>query len=139
MSMLGFRNAIKRYMKVERSRLKTKFMAGKDECPVHVEPDQWKKLKAYWRTELQQAKAAKMATARAHVKNYSSTGRKGKAGKEAALVSSVASKACFISYMVRWNLESHEYFSCCLTCDGIVCLSCKYRPKKRACPALKLQ
>jgi hypothetical protein len=38
-------------------------------------------------TDLQQLKAVKMATARKHVKNYSSMGRKGRDGREAQLVS----------------------------------------------------
>jgi hypothetical protein len=44
-------------------------------------------LKAYWTSDLQQEKAAKMATARRQVKNYSSVGRKGRDRKEVQLVS----------------------------------------------------
>jgi hypothetical protein len=87
LSMLRFRNAIKRFLKAERGRLKSKFLAGQTECPVYVQLDQWKRLKKYWATENQVAKAARMATARKQVKNFSSVDRKGKAGKEAVLVS----------------------------------------------------
>jgi hypothetical protein len=34
----GFRNAIKRYLKLERSHLKVKFLNGQTDCPLHVEP-----------------------------------------------------------------------------------------------------
>ena len=87
LSMIGFRNAIKKYLKTERSRLKAHFVGGDDTCPVHVNPDQWKRLQAYWGTDKQLKKAATMAHARRQVKNYSSVGRKGRAGKEASLVS----------------------------------------------------
>jgi hypothetical protein len=87
LSAIGFRNAIKRFLKTERSRLKARFLAGNDICPPHVQPKSWERLKAYWMTDLQQLKAVKMATARKHVKNYSSMGRKGRDGREAQLVS----------------------------------------------------
>jgi hypothetical protein len=44
-------------------------------------------LKAYWATSSQVEKAEKMAIAKKQVKNMSGVGRKGKAGKEALLVS----------------------------------------------------
>ena len=88
LSVLGFRNAIKRYLKTERSRLKTHLMTeGPDVVPVHVFPDQWQRLIKYWGTEKQVKKAETMSLARKLVKNFSSVGRKGRAGKEAALVS----------------------------------------------------
>jgi hypothetical protein len=40
LSMVGFRNAIKRFLKTERSRLKARYMAGQTECPVNVQPHQ---------------------------------------------------------------------------------------------------
>jgi hypothetical protein len=47
LSLQGFRNAIKRFLKIERSRLKTHFLAGNENCPAHVQPKSWEKLKAY--------------------------------------------------------------------------------------------
>ena len=45
LSTLGFRNAIKRYLKTEWSRLKAHFLLnGEHECPSHVNPDQWERL-----------------------------------------------------------------------------------------------
>ena len=35
----GFRNAMKRFMKTEHFRLKTKYREGHRECPVHIEED----------------------------------------------------------------------------------------------------
>jgi hypothetical protein len=43
--MVRFRNAIKRFMKTERSRLKARYMAGQTECFVNVQPNQWECLK----------------------------------------------------------------------------------------------
>jgi hypothetical protein len=83
---IGFRNAIKRFLKTDRSRLKSRYLAGNDQCPPHVQPWSWESLKAYWMTDLQQEKVAKMANARKQVKNYSSVGRKGRDGLEAQLV-----------------------------------------------------
>jgi hypothetical protein len=74
LSTTGFRNAIKRFLKTERSHLKARFLARNNICPPHVQPKSWEKLKAYWMTDLQQQKAVKMASARRHMKNYSSVG-----------------------------------------------------------------
>jgi hypothetical protein len=38
LSLQGFRNAIKHFLKMEHLRLKTRFLAGKDVCPPHVQP-----------------------------------------------------------------------------------------------------
>ena len=37
LSMRGFKDAVKRFMKIERSWLKGKFLAGKIECPLHIQ------------------------------------------------------------------------------------------------------
>jgi hypothetical protein len=47
LSMLGFHNTIKRYLKAERGRLKAKYLSGQTACPMHIQPKQWKTLKAY--------------------------------------------------------------------------------------------
>ena len=47
LSTIGFRNAIKKYLKTERSRLKAHYLLGDETCPVHVNPDQWQRLKDY--------------------------------------------------------------------------------------------
>jgi hypothetical protein len=62
LSMQGFYNAIKRFLKTERFQLKTRFLAGKDNCPTHVKPKSWERLKAYWTTNLQKEKAARWPT-----------------------------------------------------------------------------
>ena len=87
LSMIRFRNAIKRYLKTERSRLKAHYLLGDETCPVHVNLDQWERLKEYWSTEKHLKRSATMVEARRKVKNYSSVGRKGKAGHESSLVS----------------------------------------------------
>ena len=88
LSVLGFRNAIKRYLKREWSRLKTHLATeGPEVVPTHVLPNKWKRLIKYWGTEKQVKKAETMSLARRSVKNMSSVGRRGQAGKEAALVS----------------------------------------------------
>jgi hypothetical protein len=40
----GFRNAIKRFMKTERSRLKARYMGGDTTYPIHLDPRQWDRL-----------------------------------------------------------------------------------------------
>ena len=88
LSELGFYNAIKRYLKTERSRLKTHLATkGLEVVPTHVLLDQRKRLIIYWDIEKQVKKAETMLLARSSVKNMSSVGRRGRAGKEAALVS----------------------------------------------------
>jgi hypothetical protein len=71
LSMVGFRNAIKRFLKMERSRLRAKYMAGQSAFPVTMQPQQWESLKQYWSTERHVAKTEKMVRARQQVKNYS--------------------------------------------------------------------
>jgi hypothetical protein len=66
--------------------LKVKFLSGQTDCPLHIESQQWKKLKVYWSINLQREKSAKMANARYQIKNYSSHGKKDKAGKEVNLI-----------------------------------------------------
>jgi hypothetical protein len=44
LSQCGFQNAIKRFMKTERSRLKAKYMEGDTACPIYVDPRQWNRL-----------------------------------------------------------------------------------------------
>ena len=96
--MLGFRNAIKRYLKTERSRLKMHLATeGPEVVPTHVLPDQWKRLIKYRGTEKQVKKAETMSLARRSVKNLSSVGRRGRAGKEAALVSSSIANTVYYS------------------------------------------
>jgi hypothetical protein len=45
LSMQGFRNTVKRYLKSERSRLKMRYRSGDTANPVHVQPAQWERLK----------------------------------------------------------------------------------------------
>jgi hypothetical protein len=45
LSMQGFRNAVKRYLMFERSRLKMRYHSGDTTNPVYVQPAQWEHLK----------------------------------------------------------------------------------------------
>jgi hypothetical protein len=38
LSMVGFRNVVKRWLKIEKSKLKARFMVGKKDCPINIEP-----------------------------------------------------------------------------------------------------
>lgn len=87
LSLRGFKDAVKRFMKTERSRLKAKFLAGETECPLHIQPAQWISLKSYWVNTSQVEKAEKMANARRQVRHASHVGRKGKGGRDAEVVS----------------------------------------------------
>ena len=64
LSERGFKNAVKRQMKTERSKMKAWFLSGKKECPVYIEPDQWARLCEYWSKPETEQKAMRMANAR---------------------------------------------------------------------------
>jgi hypothetical protein len=89
LSMQGFRNAVKRYLKSERLRLKIQYRLGDTTNPVHIQPAQWKQLKQYWDTEKQVLKSAQMVDARSKIKYVSVVGRKSKARQQALAVSSI--------------------------------------------------
>jgi hypothetical protein len=83
----GFRNAVKRFIKSERARLKRQYQEGHTTCPIHIEEEQWTRLKEYWNIDVQMEKSRKMAMARGSVKALSTVGRKGKDGREEEEVS----------------------------------------------------
>lgn len=93
LSMRGFRDAVKRFMKTERFRLKGKYLAGDTDCPLHIQPSQWEKLQGYWNNTSQVEKAEKMAIARRQVRHASHLGRKGKGGRDADVVRQLHLKA----------------------------------------------
>jgi hypothetical protein len=43
----GFRNAVKRFMKSKHARLKRQYQEGHSACPIHIEEEQWTRLKEY--------------------------------------------------------------------------------------------
>jgi hypothetical protein len=90
LSMQGFRNAMKRYLKSERLRLKMRYRSGDTVNPVYVQPAQWERLKHYWGTEKQLLKSAKMVDARNKVKHLSMVGKKEKVGQLALPVSFIS-------------------------------------------------
>jgi hypothetical protein len=47
LNMQGFKNAMKYFLKYERSRLKMRYWAGDTSNPVLVQPAQWERLKEY--------------------------------------------------------------------------------------------
>jgi hypothetical protein len=67
LSMSAFRTTVTKFMKSERHRLKVRWLSSKDrensKAPVHIDPDQWKRLIAYWSTDSQKEKSAKMVVA----------------------------------------------------------------------------
>lgn len=82
-SMLGFRQSITRYLKSERSRLKSRWLKGQKACPVHIkDKKQWDRLMAYWQTPAQQLKSQKTAIARQSVKNFMRVGEKARPAKK---------------------------------------------------------
>jgi hypothetical protein len=89
----GFRNAVKRFMKSERARLKRQYQEGHSACPIHIEEEQWTRLKEYWNTNVQMEKSKKMAMARGSVKALSTVGQKGKDGREEE-EASLTTKVC---------------------------------------------
>jgi hypothetical protein len=87
LTVQGFRNAVKRFMKSEHSCLKKQYQEGHTACPVYIEEDQWTRLKQYWNTDSQVEKSKKMSQARSSMKALSTIGRKGKDGREEQEVS----------------------------------------------------
>ena len=86
LSERGFKNAVRRQMKTDRSKMKAWFLGGKKDCPVYIQHDQWARLCEYWSKPETEQKAMRMANARKHVKKQSNIGRVGKVRKEAQLV-----------------------------------------------------
>ena len=43
----GFWNTVKRFMKSKHARLKKQYQEGHTTCPIHIEEEQWTKLKEY--------------------------------------------------------------------------------------------
>jgi hypothetical protein len=66
----GFQNAVKRFMKSKRARLKRQYQEGHSACPIHIEEEQWTRLKEYWNTDVQMKKSRKMAMARDPSRHY---------------------------------------------------------------------
>jgi hypothetical protein len=125
LSQRGFRNAIKHFMKTERSRLKAQYMAGNITCPVHIDPRQWQRLQEYWGSNLQREKAEKMTIARKQVKNIGNVGRKGKDGKEAAVVS-----ACLLNAVLHY-LRVVIFHSRCMYIWDVLRSMFKYLAQRR--------
>jgi hypothetical protein len=83
----GFRNAVKRFMKMEQSRLKTRYREGHTKCPLDIEEDQWTRLITYWDRDDHKEKSWKMSLAWGSMKAVSFVGHKRKDGREAEEVS----------------------------------------------------
>jgi hypothetical protein len=71
LTVQGFRNVVKRFMKSKCSRLKKQYQEGHTACPIHIEEDQWTRLKQYWNTDSKVEKSRKMSQARSFVKALS--------------------------------------------------------------------
>ena len=88
LSMVGFRMAVMKFLKAEWFRLKNRYLQDRDRPPpLRMDDDEWERLKEYWNTESQKKKAKSMAAARQSVKSNALVGKKGKAAKEAPMVS----------------------------------------------------
>jgi hypothetical protein len=48
LSVIAFKNVVKRWLKIERCTLKTWSMAGKRDYPINIQHAHWEKLKSYW-------------------------------------------------------------------------------------------
>ena len=97
LNMVGFRLVVMKFLKAERFQLKTRYLKDKDKAPpLHVDDDEWERLKDYWNTESLKKKAKSMAVARQSVKPSTLVRRKGKAAKEAPLVSVLELRMCYL-------------------------------------------
>lgn len=48
LSTMGFRNMVKRRLKTEKNKLKTRFLEGRTKCLINIESTHWERLKVYW-------------------------------------------------------------------------------------------
>lgn len=48
LSIVRFKNVVKRWLKTKCCKLKALYLGGKIECIVNIEPVHWEKLKVYW-------------------------------------------------------------------------------------------
>ncbi len=48
LSIVGFRNVVKRWLKIKRNKLKIRFLEGKTECLINIEHVHWERLKVCW-------------------------------------------------------------------------------------------
>ena len=87
LSMVGFKLAVTRFMKVKRCRLKNRYLKGMDAPPLHINKLSWDRLKAYWNIDRQKEKAQKMLVARQSVRNLSCVKRRGKGVRLTSIVS----------------------------------------------------
>ncbi len=84
--VVGFRNVVKRWLKIEGSILKARYMARKKDCPINIEHDYLVRLKAYWSKLETKRKAKQMSNIKSKVKNLLNVGQLGKTRAKARLV-----------------------------------------------------
>lgn len=82
LSMVSFNNVVKRWLKIEKSKLKARFMVGKKDCPINIEPTHWERLKEYWSIPKIEKKAEQMSNVKRKVTNMTNVGRTRKAMKQ---------------------------------------------------------
>jgi hypothetical protein len=85
LSIVGFGNVVKRWLKTKRNKLKAQYMVGKKDCSPNIELVGWERLKAYWSKHETKRKAKPMSNVRSKVKNMGNVGQLGKTRKEARL------------------------------------------------------
>jgi hypothetical protein len=105
LSEKGLKNAVKRQMKTERSKMKGWFLSGMKDCPVFIEPNQWARLCEYWSKPETKEKAQRMANARKQVKRTSNVGLAGKARKVAQLVRNLRFFSLHTSDILLYHIE----------------------------------
>jgi hypothetical protein len=86
LSIMGFKNMVKRWLKTKRTKLKTRFLEGGTECPINIEPIHWERLTICWSKLEILKKVEQMSNAKNKVKNLTSVGQTGRTKKEARLV-----------------------------------------------------
>jgi len=70
----GFKNAIKRFLRGKKNKLKARFSKGLTMCTMNIQPNQWKRLKEYWNTLLAKKKARQMSKVWSEIVNVSHVG-----------------------------------------------------------------
>jgi hypothetical protein len=86
LSMVGFGNVVKRWLKTKKNKSKAQYMVGEKDCPINIELVGWERLKAYWSKHETKRKAKQMSNAWNKVKNMGNVGQLDKTRKETRLV-----------------------------------------------------
>ncbi len=84
--LIEFKNVVKRWLKIKRSKLKARYMAKKKICLINIELVHCERLKVYWSKPMTIKKVEQMSNYRSEAKNLMNVRRSEKVRKKTRLV-----------------------------------------------------